>query len=268
MKYKTLLTISLIALGSIGSTAQNLFADRDTSHNNFLQKSAQHGIHYHITAGYNIGGTMPVPLPAEIRALDSYKPGTNFSLEVSVGKTFGNSRWGIQSGLRLDTRGMETQASVKNYHMEMIGDEGEHLVGVWTGPVKTNARNWYLTLPVLATYNIGRRWQVNLGPYISWMFDGKFGGEVFSDEQHPGIFRDGDPTGERTEVTHATYDFDEELRNLSCGIQAGVDCIVGRRILLGANLQWGLLSAFPSNFTAISFDMYPVYGNLHLGYAF
>ena len=39
-----------------------------------LINAALHGWEYEIKAGFNIGGTLPVPFPAEIRSIDAYNP--------------------------------------------------------------------------------------------------------------------------------------------------------------------------------------------------
>lgn len=50
--------------------------------NKTLIRSALHGLEYEIKAGFSIGGTAPLPLPAEIRSIDSYKP----TLAISIGE--------------------------------------------------------------------------------------------------------------------------------------------------------------------------------------
>ena len=44
----------------------------------------------------------------------------------------------MRIGIRLDSKGMKTNAKVKNYGMEIIGEGGERIKGNWTGYVKTN----------------------------------------------------------------------------------------------------------------------------------
>lgn len=44
--------------------------------NKSLINSYLHGWEYNIKAGFNIGGTSPIPLPKEIRKIDSYAPGS------------------------------------------------------------------------------------------------------------------------------------------------------------------------------------------------
>ena len=46
-----------------------------------LKKSYFYGLEYRIKAGFNIGGTSPLPLPAEIRELKSYRPGMQIAIE-------------------------------------------------------------------------------------------------------------------------------------------------------------------------------------------
>ena len=50
-------------------------------------------------------------------------------------KTF--DKWGISTGIRLETKGMKTDATVKNYHMKMIANDGGEMEGQWTGGVTT-----------------------------------------------------------------------------------------------------------------------------------
>lgn len=270
MRQFSLLLLLLCALTVSAQSAapKSRFTARDVSQNKFIRHAACHGWHFRAEAGYIIGGTAPLPIPAEIRHIDSYQSGAHFGLAVKAGKTFADSRWGLLTGLRFATQGMRTEATVKTYHMEMTGDDGAEMVGVWTGPVKTRVRQHTLTLPLLATYNIGRCWQVSAGPYVQWAFDSRFDGEVYSTDERPGYFRHHDPTGERAEVTHATYDFRDDLRHFGLGVQVGADCALTQHMTLGAALNWGLTEAFHSDFTAISFAMHPIYADFHVGYLF
>lgn len=62
--------------------------------------SALHNIEYEVNAGVNIGGTSPLPLPAEIRSIDSYSPNLSLSIGATATKmvrlhqTVGHSAWG------------------------------------------------------------------------------------------------------------------------------------------------------------------------------
>ena len=128
--------------------------------------SSLRGLEYTVKAGINIGGTAPVPLPREIRAIDSYRPTLCVSIEGDIKKWFGESKeWGMMIGLRLENKGMETKATVKNYSMEIIGSGGEKLKGNWTGGVQTKVENTYFSIPVVALYQLNNR--VSRRDYLS-----------------------------------------------------------------------------------------------------
>ena len=136
--------------------------------NKSLINSYLHGWEYGIKAGFNIGGTSPIPLPKEIRKIDSYAPGIAIAIEGNATKWFDkDKKWGLTLGLRLENKNMTTEATVKNYGMKIINTNGGELAGLWTGGVKTKVKNSYLTIPILANYHISKRWILSAGPYFS-----------------------------------------------------------------------------------------------------
>ena len=252
--------VSLIAaIMAFTATAQtNEVADSD----NNLFKAALKGWHVRLSAGYNIGGTAPLPLPVEIRSIESYNPGLNISLEGTAEKMFKGSDWGVRLGIRFDTEGMTTEANTKNYYTEIMNDGGL-VSGPWTGNVKITVRNTYFTIPALAVYKINERWNVSGGLYASYLIDGDFSGSVYD-----GYIRDQNPTGEYADVTRAEYDFSNDIRKFHWGLQAGGEYQVYRHLALFANLQWGMNGIFPSDFGSVTFDLYPIYGTLGFTYLF
>lgn len=228
-----------------------------------ILRSYLKGLEYSIKAGVNIGGTSPLPLPVEIRSIESYNPTLCTTLEGSVTKWFNNSKWGIETGIRLENKGMKTKARVKNYNMEMISKEEGHVKGRWTGMVSTKVRNSYVTLPLLATYKLTPRWKLQGGAFFSYMLEGDFSGTAYD-----GYLRDEDPTGEKVYLTEATYDFSDDLRRFQFGAQLGADWKAFKHLLVSANLTWGFKDIFKSNFETITFDLYPIYLNVGFGYFF
>ncbi|MFQ9504272.1 MAG: porin family protein [Alistipes indistinctus] len=106
---------------------------------------------YRIKAGFNIGGTLPIPLPAEIRKIESYSPTMAFTVEGSVLRWF-TPKWALTTGLRFETKGMNAGAKVKNYQMTLLienGDKTGEMSGRFTGQIKTRVQNEYITLPIL-----------------------------------------------------------------------------------------------------------------------
>ena len=148
-----------------------------TYRNETLIKSENKGWTYGINAGFNIGGVTPIPLISEIREMKGYNPLGLFYLEGTANKWFNNSRWGMSTGLRIEAKGMNAKANVKNYGMEIING-GEKVAGNWTGDVETTINNTYLTLPVLVDFRVNDRFTLNFGPYVSYLLKGSFTGEV------------------------------------------------------------------------------------------
>ena len=242
-----------------------------TSSTKTLTNAALHGWEYEIKAGFNIGGTAPLPFPAEIRSIDGYNPTLSITIEGNMTKWFGaNNKWGLITGLRLENKGMRTKATVKNYGMEIIMFDADNkqysLKGNWTGGVRTKVQNSYLTIPILAAYKISSRWNVKAGPCFSYLMDGDFSGHVYE-----GYMRKDTPTG--TKVTFedgaiATYDFTHDLRKFQWGMQVGADWKAFKHLKVYADLNWGMNDIFKSGFKTISFDMYPIFLNIGFGYAF
>lgn len=251
--------IILAAAALIPSAAQ-----AQQSRTQKIINAAIKGWNIELRAGYNIGGTSPIPLPAEIREIKSYKPSVGFSGEADFTRFF-DKHWGVGFGVKLENKNMETDARVKNYGMEILS-EGAVASGRWTGGVKTSVRNSFLSFPIVGVYKVHPRTNLKLGVFLSYLIEGKFGGFVYD-----GYLRNGDPTGEKAVFTGdatATYDFSDELRKFQWGLQAGVDWEAFKHLKLYADLSWGLNSAFPESFKTITFSMYPIYFNVGVGYLF
>ncbi|MBR6692110.1 MAG: PorT family protein [Bacteroidaceae bacterium] len=259
---KRILTAILAIAIAAGLDAQTKKEVSDTDKN--LINAALKGWHIRLSAGYNIGGTAPLPMPREIRGIESYNPGLNLSIEGTVEKMFGKGNWGMRWGVRLETKGMTTKAETKNYHMEAWNTDGSgQVIGAFTGKVKTDVNNTYLTLPVLAVYRINERWNISAGAYASYLLDGEFTGTAYD-----GYIRDQNPTGEYTDVTRAEYDFSEDIRKFNWGLQAGVEYKAYKHLALFANLQWSMNGIFPSDYGSVTFTLYPIYGTLGFTYLF
>lgn len=227
--------------------------------------SALRGLEYRVKAGFNFGGVSPLPLPAEIREIKSFRPGMQISIEGDVIKWF-NSDWALLMGIRLENKGMKTDARVKNYHMDMISNDPEnpgHLIGAWTGYVKTDVKNSYLTFPIQALYQLSKRWELKAGPYLSLVTSRDFSGSAYD-----GYIREGDPTGDKAMVSEATYDFSKDLRRFQWGVDVGAEWQAYKHLNVYADLTWGLNSIFKKGFESVSFDMYCIFLNFGFGYVF
>ena len=149
---------------------------------------------YEVNAGTNIGGATPLPLPAEIRHIGAFNPSLDLQIGGSITKWIDPAaRWGVSLGVRLETKGMETRAGVKDYGME-IWQDGEMLNGRWTGQVKTRYSTQQLVIPVTGVWKANHRLRVNFGPYMAFAFKSHFDGRVYD-----GYLRVGNPTGDKVD---------------------------------------------------------------------
>ena len=255
-----LLHLLLPALLTVGT------AQAQNERNESLIQSEKNGWEYEVKAGVNIGGSSPIPLPKEIRRVESYSPKLNGTLEGVMTKWIDGCREiGISAGLRLEEKGMETGANVKNYSMEIIND-GSRVAGYWTGLVRTTYKSSFVTLPVLCNYRFGDTWKIRAGLYVSYRMDGEFSGFVSE-----GYLREGSPVGEKVSFTDgktATYNFTSNLRRWLWGLQVGGSWRAFRHFSVNADLTYGLNNIFHRSFKTITFSMHPIYLNAGFGYRF
>lgn len=221
-------------------------------------------LRYQARLGYNIGGTAPVGMPAEIRSLDKFKPKANLLLGLDTYKPL-SGKWGIMAGFHYENKGMETDARVKNYHMEMrYGDQV--IAGMFTGNVVTKVEEWMVTMPLQATYDVSRRVRLKAGPYFSYVMSNDFSGYAYD-----GYLREGDPTGQKVELGHdegerGDYDFTDHLRHWQFGVDVGADWYFSKHLGAYADLSWGLSAVFEKDFKTIEQKMYPIFGSVGLIY--
>ena len=214
--------------------------------------------------GYNIGGTAPLSLPATIRSLDKYQLTPSFMAGVETMLPLGGN-WGMMTGLHFENKGMDGEVTTKNYYMEVVKGDS-HLAGMYTGSVRQKVTQWMFTLPVMATFQVGRKVQFKAGPYVSLLLSKDFSGYVFD-----GYLRQNNPTGAKIVMGHeenerATYDFSDDMRNFQVGVAVGADWLVGKRIGVAADLNWGLSGIHNSDFKTIEQTLYPIYGTVSVFY--
>lgn len=235
-----------------------------------LRWSKQQGLEYRLKAGFNIGGTAPIPLPVEIRKINKYDPLLQISVGVDFLKWFDNEYEGHQfafmTGIEFESKGMKTDATVKNYQIKMIAESGGGMSGRWTGNVITEIHNTYITVPFAGIMKIDPRWSIKAGGFVSYQLKGHFSGEAYN-----GYLRDGDPTGQKIVFdgdSKAIYDFSEDLQSWQVGGILDGEWRAFEHLSIFTDLSWGFMPIFKKEFTTISFPMYPIYLNFGFAYIF
>ena len=122
--------------------------------------------------GYSLGGTAPVGLPRTIRHMNSYTLMPNFQFGIDAERRI-SPLMGVMLGLRLENKGMQVDARVKNYHMA-IEQGTQHLEGQFTGDVKTKVNEWMFTVPVMAAFHVSDDVRLKAGMYASYVLSRQF----------------------------------------------------------------------------------------------
>lgn len=214
--------------------------------------------------GFNMGGTAPVPLPAEVRKINNYNPKLNPQIGVNIIYNV-DSKWGVGSGLTLDRKGTRVKDEVKYMYTSVVSSDAtngdDKLEGYFVGKNKTNVGLTYMTLPLYMTYNINNRWQVRLGGYASLALSRKFEGSVWD-----GYMRIAEPTGQKQEISHATFNFNDDIRKVDLGALTGAEFKLNKRIGFYGNFTWAFTPIFKSDINPIKFTMRNIYGTVGITY--
>lgn len=213
--------------------------------------------------GFNFGATAPMPIPAEVRKVNSYNPKINPQIGINAIYNL-TDKWGIGTGLTLDWKGMRVTDRVKYMYTSVIlVDGGDKLTGYFVGKNKTNVDMTYLSIPVYGTYSFNEKWQVKLGIYAAKTLSSTFDGNV-----NDGYIRIDTPTGQKQEITGegATFDFSKDTRDYDFGLLGGGEFRLTNRIGFYGNMTWGLLPYFYSGSNPIKFKLHNMYGTIGVTY--
>lgn len=257
MKNKGLLILIAFCLLSLNIIAQN-------SNNNDKKKN----LDWYLNIGINIGGSMPVPIPEEVRKIKSYNPKINPHIGLSTVYNL-NDKWGIGTEISIGNKGMRVTDEVKYMHTKVLvsdknSQEKREVDGYFVGRNMTNVSLQYLSLSISGVYSFNEKWEAKLGLYAASVGKTKFTGDV-SD----GYLRDGEPNGPIVVIEKdnpATFDFSDNMRDFDAGIIIGGKYNINDRIGAIVNLNWGLTDIFYRDQNPIEFKMQNIYGTFGISY--
>ena len=218
---------------------------------------------YDARLGYTVGGTIPTHIGREIRGINSFNPGLNFSIGVEATVPI-SGRWKAHTGLRFERGSMDVDSRVKNYEIEVVrGDES--LSGIFIGNVRIKTTQRRITLPVQAQYDFSPEFKLRGGLFMGWLTSRKFWGWAYD-----GYLREGTPVGAKIEMgrepgDRGDFDFDQNMRHMQWGLDVGADWQFSRRWGLFAELTYGFSGLFKSDFHSVQ-PLRPMYGTLGISY--
>ena len=227
------------------------------------QASILDGLRFDARLGYIVGGTIPTHIGKEIRGINSFNPGLNFSIAAEASLPV-SSRWRIHSGLRLELGSMDVDSRVKNYDIEVVRGE-ESLDGIFNGNVRIKTTQRRITLPIQAEYRISPELSLRGGLFMGWLLNRKFWGWAYD-----GYLRQGTPVGPKIEMgsepgDRGDFDFDQNMRHMQWGLDVGADWNFHQRWGLFAELTYGFGGLFKSDFHSVQ-TLRPMYGSVGILY--
>ncbi|MFZ4862529.1 porin family protein [Sphingobacterium sp. Mn56C] len=252
---KIIYTIALMVLVSGVAMAQNA-TSASTS-----KDSVENRFGFQALIGGKIGGSSPVSMPAEIRKIRSYQPALPFFVGVKATYQI-DKKWGVQTGVTFEGKGMNTKATVKGYRTSFNANENseENVKGYYTGDITTNVHNLYITVPVQATFKLSDAWDLQAGPYVSFAVRRKFYGQATS-----GYMRSIVPTGTKVLITDSEYDFSSDVRKIDVGMSVGSRYMFCNRFYGLAQFDYGFNNIMRTGFESISFGLHNIFLNVGIG---
>ncbi len=213
--------------------------------------------------GYTVGGTIPTHMGKEIRGINSFNPGMNFSVAIEATLPLKN-HWAFHSGVRYELGSMDVDSRVKNYDIEVVRGE-ESLNGIFVGNVRIKTTQRRITLPIQAQYEFSNEFKLRGGLFMGWLTSRKFWGWAYD-----GYLREGTPIGAKIDMgrepgDRGDFDFDSNMRHMQWGIDVGADWQFHRRWGMFAELTYGLSGIFKSDFHSVQ-TLRPMYGTLGILY--
>lgn len=228
-----------------------------------INASVLDSIRFDVRLGYALGGTVPTHIGNEIRGINRYTPGFNFTVAAEASYPLGE-HWAVHSGLRFELGGMDVDSRVKNYDIEVVRGE-ESLKGIFMGNVRIKSAQRRISLPVQAVYRFNDKWSVRGGVFMGWLMNRRFWGWAYD-----GYLREGTPVGAKIEMgsepgDRGDFDFDANMRHMQWGLDVGGDWQLHRRWGVFAELTYGLSGLFKSDFHSVQ-PLRPLYGTLGVIY--
>lgn len=256
--------------------ATPLLAQDDTTDGQAADTNIRHW-NLDLRAGYSIGGTIPIDMPAEMRHINGFSPKFNyrFGLDIEYRLT---PEWGILSGAYIERKGFQGDMAVRGYQITMRQGT-EEISGPFTGNVVTNIVQTGITVPVQATWRINPNLKLRVGPYVSLITDKSFNGYAYgntgADGRPTAYLRRDSPKGDlvyigNDESSRGTFGdeaFKDYLRSFQWGADLGCDWFFSRHWGIFGDVSYGFNSAFnDKDGNPVNMNLHPLYASIGVVY--
>lgn len=219
-----------------------------------------------LVVGYNFGATAPVPIPREVRSINSYWPQFTPYLGYNISYNI-NNKFYLETGIALDIKGMGVRDEVKYTYTDVWMD-GNNIKGYFTGKNETEVKITYTTIPIRLGYRLSDTWALRIGGYVSYRNSSEFSGTVWD-----GYLRKTENkdiiNSEYLEIPNkgdAKFDFGKDMRNFDMGLSAGFDHTLNNKFGISCDFTYSLTPIFPNSFTGIDMKMRNIYLSVGMSY--
>jgi len=213
-------------------------------------------------AGLNLGMTTSIGVPRETRSISVSPYNFNYVVGVMASKRFTKS-WGIQTGLRVERKGGNSNVYMEDYYTKVHFDGAEkETQGYYSGRSQGHHDVWALTLPLYAMYQPKESWSIHFGPYFSYQFWRNRHGISSQGTIRESVYSPLIP------VDHSETDNSAKVSKWDCGVSFGCTRQMWRQLYLVFDFSWGLVNQWDGSDYGMKMNIYNIYAQLGFGWKF
>ena len=214
----------------------------------------------------NLGMTSSIGVPRQTRAISAAPYNFNFAIGCMVSQRF-SRKWGIQSGLRIERKGNNSNVYMEDYltRVHIYEGQAEEVQGYYTGRSQGFHDVWALTMPLCAMYQPNQNWCLYFGPYFSFQFS-RYRYGISGDAD--GCYIRESVYSPTVSVDHSETDHSKKVSKWDCGVTVGCTRRLWRQLYMVCDLNWGLVNQWDGTDYGMKMPIFNIYGQLGFGWKF
>lgn len=261
-RYATIaILITLLSLigGASRLTAQESTATTVTTKTTTARPIDEGPVHFGVAAGLNVGATTPLPKPKAIDKIYAWSPHMNIAVKGWLTYDLPDTKgWLLGTGLEVERKGMYASVHATNLNVSIA--EGQS--GGFTGNTSSQFINYYLTLPLVAGYELpSKAFRMQMGFFLGYLMQSSFN-----------VTLDGAGTLNGTRLTEMglgelqDFDFSDQMSGFDMGFRVGFDYFFHERIGATAQLNVSFEPTMKRSFKMMPFPLYNMYAFVGFSY--